>query len=186
MRTWTCVTKKHGVASTTGRLRSAGVDSSDRLMTDPRGIMGQVSTFYSAFYAQRADFKGKEEIFTYLQDAGFQSRSNLSEEDVLTLMDLPTEEEVKAALGKGSAKSAPGPDGLPYGVYRSMADLFIPLLMKLFQEMWSGEAVGNSFWQGVMMLLYKGGDPTRIENWRPITINNTDYRILTRLINSRI
>ena len=33
--------------------------------------------------------------------------------------------------------------------------------------------------QGVLSLLYKKGDPENLENWRPISLLNTDYKIIT-------
>ena len=40
--------------------------------------------------------------------------------------------------------------------------------------------------QGVLSLLYKKGNPENIENWRPITLLNIDYKIATRILAKRV
>ena len=40
--------------------------------------------------------------------------------------------------------------------------------------------------QGVLSLIYKKGNPENIENWRPITLLNIDYKILTRILAKRL
>ena len=39
---------------------------------------------------------------------------------------------------------------------------------------------------GVISLLYKKGDPTNIENWRPITLLHVDYRIVAKVPSLRL
>ena len=40
--------------------------------------------------------------------------------------------------------------------------------------------------QGVISLLFKKGDQSQLQNWRPITLINTDYKILTKAIANRL
>ena len=40
--------------------------------------------------------------------------------------------------------------------------------------------------QGVLSLLFKKGDPENLENWSPISLLNTDYKILTRTLAIRL
>ncbi|KAJ6633369.1 hypothetical protein lerEdw1_014522 [Lerista edwardsae] len=45
---------------------------------------------------------------------------------------------------------------------------------------------GNAFHSGLLRFLFKGGDPTLLKDWRPLTITNVDYRLLARVLNSRL
>lgn len=37
-----------------------------------------------------------------------------------------------------------------------------------------------------MCLLYKKGDPADMKNYRPLSLANSDYKLFTRNINSRV
>lgn len=65
-------------------------------------------------------------------------------------------EEPKA--GKHSSTSSP--NGLPYRMYCNLAEYFVPILMDVFNEMWHMKKVGESFQQGMIILLYQNGDPS--------------------------
>ena len=38
----------------------------------------------------------------------------------------------------------------------------------------------------MLSLIYKKGDPDNLENWRPISLLNVDYKIATRVLSKRI
>lgn len=40
--------------------------------------------------------------------------------------------------------------------------------------------------KGVITLLFKGGDKQELENWRPITLLNIDYKILAMVLTKRL
>lgn len=44
----------------------------------------------------------------------------------------------------------------------------------------------EEFIKGIIYLLYKKKDKTKIENYRPITLLETDYKILTKVIAKRL
>lgn len=46
--------------------------------------------------------------------------------------------------------------------------------------------MGESFYQGGMCLLYKKGDEDDIDNYRHLTIMNTDYEILANVNMNRL
>ena len=40
--------------------------------------------------------------------------------------------------------------------------------------------------QGILTLLFKKGDKRVLDNWRPISLLNTDYKILARVLSQRL
>jgi hypothetical protein len=73
---------------------------------------------------------------------------------------------------------APGLDGLPSDLYRRFKALLLPLLSRLFSAIGTTGTLPPGFHDGVITCLYKQGDRTHPGNYRPITLLNTDYRLL--------
>lgn len=96
-------------------------------------------------------------------------------------------EEVAQALGKAKIGSAPGPDGIPYDMYKQFADVFIPVMAEVFTAVGTGGQAGKGFLDGAITTLYKDkGDRADPANYRPITLLNADYRILTKALAIRL
>ena len=95
--------------------------------------------------------------------------------------------------------TAPGPDSLPYGFYKKLAsklDLaikngaeltsFWDAFTDLSNEIRRNRSDWYNFKLANLSLFYKKGDPTLVSNYRPISSMNTDCKMYTNLINSRI
>jgi exonuclease III len=79
-----------------------------------------------------------------------------------------------------------GPDGLHSDFWYWNENLLADQLTGVFNEMHSDGALGDTFRQGHISLLYKKKDPNDIRNYRPITLLNTDYKILTKILVARM
>ena len=83
--------------------------------------------------------------------------------------------------------TAPGPDGLPLTVYKRFKDLLSPVLVRVFCAIGSTGRVPTNFLDGgIVALLKPGGDPLETVGYRPITLLNTDYRLLARVLADRL
>ena len=83
--------------------------------------------------------------------------------------------------------SAPGPDGIPYSVYK----IFWPQVGAILKEAWDYSntinKMADSHRESVITILPKDGkDLSDIKNWRPITLTNCDAKILTKALSNRI
>ena len=96
-----------------------------------------------------------------------------------------SEAEVKAAL-KNARFTAPGMDRLPAVLYRIASSTFIPLLARLFTAIGVSGTLPDGFTSGVIVPFHKGGDRTIPKQYRPITLLNTDYRLLAALLGARL
>ena len=111
-----------------------------------------------------------------------------------------TPESVEKALKLAKNGSATGLDGCPYELWKALKKTcdttikkgnrgfdIIQALTDVFQDIQShGIEPGTSFTEGWMCPMYKKKDPTLIENYRPITLLNTDYKILTRALSLQL
>lgn len=108
-----------------------------------------------------------------------------------------TREEIREALKKAENGKAPGKDGIPYEFYKSWKEPdneyekktepdIIGILQMVYNDIERNGLKERSFNDGAMCLIFKKKDRLQIENYRPITLTNTDYKILTKTIAYRL
>ena len=79
--------------------------------------------------------------------------------------------------------SAPGPDGIPYSLIKLTWNYFGPLLINSWQYAIETGSLTHSHESSYLKLLPKEGkDHTELKNWRPITLSNCDFKIITKNI----
>ena len=111
-----------------------------------------------------------------------------------------TREEVEEALKATDSNSAAGLDGITYELWKTLALSFkedsagnipsfdvIDLLTLLFNDIEEfGIVEGTGFTDGWMCPIYKKNENTEISNYRPVTLLNTDYKLLTKILTMRL
>jgi hypothetical protein len=83
------------------------------------------------------------------------------------------------ALRRTPNHKVAGPDGVPGLVLKHMPPAFHEAIHLLFQVMAITGITPLSWLQSHAILLYKKGDPTRLDNYRPITLDNALYKLWT-------
>ena len=96
-----------------------------------------------------------------------------------------TVEEVRQALRYSKPGTCPGYDGIPVELYRKAGQPMVQLLARVFSAMAETGTTPSNFLDGVVSSIFKDGDPTLPSNYRPITLLNTDYRILAKILANR-
>lgn len=122
----------------------------------------------------------------------------LREEEKET-MDKPFEKlEIRQTIKEVENGVAPGDDGIPYEFYKKMLEResiqtddeykgsISGILQKVYNSIKKDGLKTKSFNKGVMFLLYKKKARTKIENYRPVTLTNSDYKIMTKMIATRL
>ena len=99
-----------------------------------------------------------------------------------------TQAEVRAALGAAKQGNAPGPDGLPPYVWRRYGTLLAPILVAVFSAVGRLGRLPPDFTLGVIKALPKPVMPDTTDPgcYRPITLLNSDYRLLARVLATRL
>jgi exonuclease III len=97
-----------------------------------------------------------------------------------------TREEVVVALKRGAAGKSPGLDGIPIEIYRAFAADFSPVLAALYSAIGTTGQSPAGFTDGLIVQIYKKGDRAAVGNYRPITLLNTDYRSLAKVLACRL
>jgi exonuclease III len=94
--------------------------------------------------------------------------------------------EVAATMNSLPRGSSPGPDLLGNEFYAIHRDLLAGPLTEALNYASHTGALPDTMLQGSISVLYKKKDRRDIRNYRPITLLNCDYKILTRILNARI
>lgn len=102
------------------------------------------------------------------------------------IADIITEDEVRSALRACKPDKAAGPDRLGNGWYRDYEAILVPILTTLF-NLWYGAGIfPTSFLEADIFCLKKGGASGDALNFRPLALLNTDYKVFTRILASRV
>lgn len=118
----------------------------------------------------------------------------LNEKQIEDMTEKLSSDEIRKALKESENAVAPGTDGIPAELYKIWStpkkdeDFSVTnMLTKVFNEIEDEGLVENSnFNEGSMFLLFKKGEKDRIENYRPITLSNSDYKLMTKAIANRL
>lgn len=97
-----------------------------------------------------------------------------------------TAADIKAAMARMRAATAPGPDGIPLEVYRQFKAILAPALAAVCTAIARTGMTPPGFLDGLITALHKKGDRVAAANYRPITLLGTDYRIMARVMTQRL
>ena len=89
----------------------------------------------------------------------------------------------KVILGSGS--TAPGPDNIPFEVYRALVGIAAPVLHGIIMLLMKGVAPPDGFNNAIFHLLPKKGTGW-VDDTRPLSVSNTANRIIASVIKEAI
>ena len=100
---------------------------------------------------------------------------------------LITEQECKLAIESLAKNKSPGNDGLTAEFYLIFFENIKDILTASFNKAYERGELSSSQKQAVITLINKKGkDRLLIENWRPISLLNVDYKIASKAISKRL
>lgn len=101
-------------------------------------------------------------------------------------MPLTPDELYKALLQMPNNKS-PGPDGFPAEFYKHFWHILSPLLYRLILEIQNTSQIPSHMNTSVISVLLKPNiDPTQPSSYRPLSLINTDLKIITKALAIRL
>ena len=94
--------------------------------------------------------------------------------------------ELKAVLKKFKRRKAKGPDGIPMEVYKELNSENKTKLLELLNSWWEKEDIPEETLIAKIIFIYKKGDTSNLENYRPIALLNAIYKIIAAITQRRL
>ena len=155
-------------------------DKEGNLQTKPQDITNAFYNFYKDLYTA-------EEIDSDIQDFYMQFTRKLTDEQRDILDTELTPQIFKQGLNLMPRDSTPGPDGLTAPWYQTFFDDLSPLYLAMIKDAFKKEKLTLSQYLGYLTLIPKDSDnPLEITNFRPISLLNLDYKILTKALTIKL
>ena len=139
----------------------------------------QVEFYENLFQSEGYD----EESANYLLD---KLDITLDRDDRNKLESDLTDVELKKAIDKMANNKAPGEDGIIAEFYKKYWYLIGGDFTQVVKQIFWSNKLCNSQCRGIVTLIYKQGEREAIENWRPITLLNNDYKIIAKALAERL
>ena len=98
---------------------------------------------------------------------------------------LPSFGVLNKRLRRTRSKSAPGPNGVPYLVYKRCPGL-ARLLFSYMKGMWKKNAISNSWWKAEGIFIPKEDGATSVEKFRTISLLNVEGKLYSALWADRL
>ncbi|MEW8545054.1 MAG: reverse transcriptase family protein [Candidatus Thiodiazotropha sp.] len=133
------------------------------------------------FYMHFSDIHGMN------SDDSFSDSVNTSDTNIINDLDLEiTQDEVLKVIKYLKAQKSPGMDGLIAEIFKSSADILSPILVKIFNVVFSSGCYPKSWSEGVITPIHKKGDINDVNNYRGITLINIMSKIYSHILHNRL
>ena len=153
---------------------------------DQSEILNQQQIFYENLYTSKINLNERKhtDMKTFIAR---NCSEKLRDNEKFDLDNEFTENEVKLAIQHMKNGKTPGSDGLPVEFYKFFWGDIRPYLINSFKESFVKGELSINQRRGIISCIPKGNkDRTLLKNWRPITLLNSDYKIISNVLANRL
>ncbi|KAG1137584.1 hypothetical protein G6F37_011126 [Rhizopus arrhizus] len=159
-------------------------DNQESPSSGPLAMQSTARSFYQRLYT--CEPSSAPATDTILESVPRECVINPSTAD--SLLDAFEYDDVVTSTKRCPFASSTGKDGLPYELLLALYqfDCVQPLVQRIYNDALQKGAFPSSWSSTCTVLLPKKGDLSSLRNWRPISLINTDVKVFTRLLQSRM
>ena len=151
-------------------------------ITNPTEILKEQAKFYEKLYSEPKKDKCENECNLF----DIQSPKLSQDDKTLCDKDITLEECAESVRNLANNKS-PGSDGFTTNFYKFFWGRIKDLVFNSFQYAYETGELSIEQKRAILTLLPKPNKDLRdLKNWRPISLLNTDYKILARIFSARL
>ena len=154
-------------------------ETKNGIATDSNAIVNELSKYYSYLFRTKKSVNPGP----LLKKLRARTITTSSRDKIDTEI---TEKEVRLAIRSMGKGKAPGPDLLAAEFYSTFEDLIAPALTDVLTESHYFHRLPPSTKHGIVKVCYKKKDPRDLRNYRPLTMLNSDYKVLTKILAKRV
>lgn len=158
-------------------------DSSGSIIRDHDVINDTFRSFFSSLY--KSEYKAKQhELEQFYVNLPL---SKLNEQEIETLEAPISEVEIHNTVKCLSNGKSPGEDGYTTELYKCFSKEIIPLLLGLHNDVIQKQSMPSTMWTAIISLLPKPGKyHLDVNNYRPLSLLNNDYKLFAKILAKRL
>ena len=158
-------------------------DDEGQLISTQQDLEGHILRFYQNLYSQDQQVENnnaaRAECFQFV-------KRTVTEEQNIELLKPVSPEEVKEAMQQLPAGKAPGVDAIPAEFYRELWEDISDDIFNFATETITQAFINEELNVSKIALLPKTEDRSRIQNFRPISLLNTLYKVVAKIYANRM
>ena len=156
------------------------IDKDGNKCSTSNTIVNTFFEFYQTLYKE-------EDVNPTVVDEFLCNLPKVKDEEAELLGDDVMQVEIETSIGQMENNKSPGPDGLPKEFYACFLSQLCPILLRVYHTMYELGNMSDSQKMSYITLLCKDEKhPEQPKNYRPISLLNVDYKILTKVLCNRL
>ena len=156
----------------------------DKIIEDPGNILKEIQHFCEKLYSKTIHQPHSREYTIFLNENNIRK---LTYDQKMSCEGNITYEEVQEIIKDMKNEKTPGIDGFPVEFYNFLGVDIGQFLVESLQEAFRTGQLSITQKRGIITCIPKGNKPREfLKNWRPISLLNTDYKILTSILAKRM
>jgi hypothetical protein len=159
------------------------LETEEGLVTGQSDLAFYIMSFYANLYTSDARAPGTVEAQSACWTSVPTKVTQIMNERLTRKLTIKEVSEAIRTLPKGKA---PGHDGVPMEFFHEFVSEVAPTLFHAFVAMLNAGSTSTHINKGMITLIPKSRDRARLNNWRPITLLDSIYKILAKTLARKI